>query len=208
VPPVTEFIYRLPETATGYAVPFVTWGCVNSGLALSEMGKALTEKGYRIPGAAALPAVHSMLWLADEPLGKGRPDAQDEAEIIQFTAAVSAKIASGSGSMVGLSDLDYQAPSIREGMQKITLEGVRNVLPSKTVDENRCAKCGQCATVCPASAITFSPYPVFGAACFLCYNCVRLCPEQAILSDFSMMEANLHQRADSFNEATDLKLFY
>ena len=38
VPPVTEFIERLPGNGKGYSVPFVTWGAVTSGIALYEMG--------------------------------------------------------------------------------------------------------------------------------------------------------------------------
>jgi len=37
VPPITDFISQLPVSKGGYAVPFVTWGGVSSGVALHEM---------------------------------------------------------------------------------------------------------------------------------------------------------------------------
>ena len=45
VPPVVEFIAKLPTAKKGYAVPFVTFGGVTSGITLYEMGKMLLEKG-------------------------------------------------------------------------------------------------------------------------------------------------------------------
>lgn len=68
VPLITEFISGLPQTTGGYAVPFVTWGCATSGIALYEMGTMLAGKGYRILGAASMPAVHSLLWQSGHPL--------------------------------------------------------------------------------------------------------------------------------------------
>lgn len=208
VPPITAFIAGLPQTKQGYAVPFVTWGCVNSGLALYEMGAALLQKGYRIPGAATLPAVHSMLWQSAHPLGEGRPDTADLAELQKFSVAVCEKAVSGAGAMIAPETLDYQPEPVRTTMQSLSLEGVRGVLPAKKLDESRCTKCGICATICPAAAITLSPYPVFGPACFLCYNCVRLCPEHAIAADFSQMEAGLRQRAATFKENISPKFIF
>lgn len=208
VPPITDFIAKLPWATRGYAVLFITWGCVNSGLALHEMGVALTEKGYKIQGAAALPSVHSMLWHSEHPLGEGRPGKADEEAIQKFIGAVCEKIYSRTHNPVALSALNYQPETVRETMQKISLDAVRSVLPAKAADEKLCSKCGICATICPAAAITLSPYPVFGPACFLCYNCVRLCPEHAIAADFSLMGVNLQQRAASFKENPSPKLIY
>jgi len=206
VPPVTLFVAGLPETKNGCAVPFITWGCVNSGLALYEMGSALAAKGYTVAGAAALPAAHSLLWQAEHPLGEGRPDAQELAEAQTFITAIAEKIKTGTAA-IDPAALNYQPAPLRETMQSLSLDGVRGVLPQKTVDAARCTQCGVCASICPAAAITLSPYPVFGTACFLCYNCVRLCPEQAIAADFSQMEAGLRQRAATFQEKAAARFF-
>lgn len=52
VPPVEHFISSLPDQSENFAVPFVTWGAVNSGVALHEMGVMLINKGFAILGAA------------------------------------------------------------------------------------------------------------------------------------------------------------
>lgn len=206
VPPVTSFIAGLSEAKNSCAVPFVTWGCVTSGLALYEMGSSLAAKSYRIAGAAALPAEHSMLWQAEHPLGEGRPDERELAAAQAFITAIAEKAKTGNP-VIDLAALNYQPEPLRETMQKLSLDAVRGVLPQKTVDASRCTQCNVCVAACPAAAITLDPYPSFSPACFLCYNCVRLCPEQAITADFSRMEAGLRQRAATFQEKAEARFF-
>ncbi|PKK86261.1 MAG: iron-sulfur cluster-binding protein [Thermoplasmata archaeon HGW-Thermoplasmata-1] len=56
---------------------------------------------------------------------------------------------------------------------------IQSRLPS--VIEDKCVKCGLCAGVCPANAITMSPYPVIDAKkCISCYCCHESCPKAAI----------------------------
>ena len=81
------------------------------------------------------------------------------------------------------------------GLKKINIEVAKQMLPPRQLDEELCTKCGVCGEECPAQAITFDPYPRFGAACFLCYNCVRLCEENAIKTDLSSVEGMLKERA-------------
>jgi ferredoxin len=44
------------------------------------------------------------------------------------------------------------------------------------------------------------PYPVFGKNCFGCFNCVRLCPENAIEADLSVIKGHIKKRKESINE--------
>ncbi|MDX9708396.1 MAG: 4Fe-4S binding protein [Trichloromonas sp.] len=72
VPLVEDFVRSLPP-AGGFAVPFVTWGAVTSGLALPEMAACLAERGFAVLGAAQVMAEHSSLWQSSQPLAGGRP---------------------------------------------------------------------------------------------------------------------------------------
>ena len=81
VPAVMDFITSLPAGTGCCSVPFVTWGAVTSGMALSEMAEALAAKGYPAMAAAKIVAEHSLLWQSDNPLGKGRPDADDDRSV-------------------------------------------------------------------------------------------------------------------------------
>ena len=207
VPPITDFISHLPVTKGGYAVPFVTWGGVSSGVALHEMGEVLGEKGYIVLGAAKVLAVHSMMWQFKNPLGEGHPDAEDDAMIERLVGDVHSKLLSDVKKAIPLDDLNYQPKEVQESMKKMNIEMAKQMLPPRQLDEEICTKCGVCKEECPAQAIKCDPYPQFGDACFLCYNCVRLCEEGAIKTDLSPIEGMLKERAEKNPERPLSQLF-
>ncbi|HUK76749.1 MAG TPA: DUF362 domain-containing protein [Thermoleophilia bacterium] len=60
---------------------------------------------------------------------------------------------------------------------------LRGALTSRPrlVDESACTRCGDCAQICGASAITLAPTPVYDdAKCVRCYACTEICPTAAI----------------------------
>jgi ferredoxin/flavodoxin len=174
VPPIMAFIDALAPTKTGWAVPFVTWGQACSGVALWQLGGALGERGYRIAGAARVAGVHSMMWKSARPAGKGHPDEDD----MQRVRDLADRLLAGAFTALPLDALDYQ-PAERAAEFKAKIEQPWMIIP-KTVNEETCTQCGECAEVCPVAAVNLDPYPVFSAACFDCFNCIRLCPEEAI----------------------------
>jgi len=185
VPPVMEFIARLPEAACGCAVPFVTYGTVTSGTALHDMACALSERGYTVIGAAKVMARHSMMWTADVALGQDRPDEADDQKIKEMVTSLEGRLAQTDPEAVPLADLDYQSDPHRSWMKKISLAGARDHFPVRRVDEERCNQCGLCVELCPSGAVSLDPYPRFGRQCFFCFNCVRLCPQEAIRADLA-----------------------
>ena len=59
----------------------------------------------------------------------------------------------------------------------------RNLLTSRPrlVDPEACTRCGDCAQICGANAITLAPTPVYDdAKCVRCYACTEICPTAAI----------------------------
>lgn len=207
LPPITDFISKLPASNRGYAVPFVTWGAVSSGVALHEIGKGLAQKGYIILGAAKVLAVHSMMWQSKNPLGEGHPDSEDDAMIERLVNDVHSKLLRDDKKPVPLGDLNYQPKDVQESMKKINIEVAKQMLPPRQLNEEICTKCNICGEECPAQAITFDPYPRFGDDCFLCYNCVRLCEENAIQTDLSSVEGMLKERAEKSPEQALSQVF-
>lgn len=208
LPPVMDFVTRLPKAEGGYAVPFVTWGGVSSGTALHTMGKALEEKGYSVLGAAKVLAEHSRMWCDDNPLGKGHPDENDDVMIEALVDTVNAKLKTGHPPGFPLTRLDYQYQNIRERAQKISFEAARAHFAPISFREKLCTQCGLCVEACPIEAITLSPFPVIGPSCISCCNCVRCCPEDAFKVDFSKSIEIVKAMAEKLNERPFSKIFY
>lgn len=195
VPPVERFLREMEGGRECYGVPFVTWGAVNSGVALTEMAHILTQRHHILLGGAKVVAVHSMLWSSADPLGYGHPSEEDDSLVQQLVNAVHDKLTSPLPSGLSLEVLDYPPESVKEDSRGKSLAVARQHFPALASDNGRCTRCGQCAEQCPSGAIALSPYPVFGEGCILCLKCVRECPEGAIPLDLSATEARLRSMA-------------
>ena len=183
LPLVAEWIEGLEPSARGWAVPFVTWGGVTSGLALPELADLLQTRGFQSVGAAKVLAEHSSLWAAAEPLGAGRPDAADLAQVRDLVAGVVANLAQAAPVPLDLRLLDYLSPSLRTEAASKSLAKAKSMMPAPRAIETRCTQCGECAAACPVGAITLDPYPVMAEHCVRCQQCVRICPEGAFPHD-------------------------
>ena len=146
VPPVMDFIETLPAVEGNYAVPFVTWGQACSGVALWQMSGALLKKGFQIAGAAKVVALHSMMWLSDDPAGKNHPDETDRAKIEEMAATLGKRFDTDNIPVLSLEKLDYQ-PSERADEMKNKIKAPWFIIPKK-VNNEACTQCGICEAEC------------------------------------------------------------
>jgi ferredoxin len=207
-PPVMECIAGLKENPDVFAIPFVTWGGACSGISLYEMGKELISKKFTLLGAAKILAVHSLMWQLEDPLGKGHPDVDDDRMVEELVAHVNQKINEDKPEGIKLSDLAYQTQENHEEMEKTSLQTVKAHLPKRTIDTVLCNQCEVCSEVCPADAVTFTPYPEFHEGCVFCFTCMKKCPEQAINADMSAIWQRIRDREALFSERPDSQIFY
>ncbi len=207
VPPVQNFILGLPKGGEAYAVPFVTWGGVNSGVALAEMGDSLLQKEHLLLGAAKVIAVHSSMWISKHPLGEGHPDSEDDAMVRKLVDAVHEKLASGTMVPLSLKALDYQSDAIKEAARKKSIAVAKQVYAKLEADVEKCTQCGECVEMCPAAAISLNPYPQFAEDCFICLKCVRECPEGAIPLDMEAAAKRILGMALANNEPPRTDIF-
>ncbi|HSQ83188.1 MAG TPA: EFR1 family ferrodoxin [Desulfobacterales bacterium] len=208
VPPVMEFIAELKEDIGAFAVPFVTWGGACSGISLYEMGKELIGRGFTLLGAAKILALHSLMWKLDDPLGKGHPDADDDRMVAELVNHVNQQTQVDSSKGIKLSDLAYQTRENHKEMEKISLQTAKAHMPERTIDTERCNQCEVCSDVCPADAVTFTPYPEFEDGCVFCFTCMKECPEKAINVDLSGIWQRIRDRAAFFSERPYTQVFY
>lgn len=207
VPPVMDFIERLPAAENACAVPFVTWGHVSSGVALAEMATALNSRGYPVIGAAKIVALHSLMWTSESPLGQAHPDADDDRAVEALVQRVDAKLRTARPERLAADTLAYQPEELARQMTARTFEAAKANYPRRQVDRERCTECGLCADQCPTAAIDLSPWPEFGPACIFCFNCVRLCPEAAIAADLEPIRAFIRQRSEQLCERPLTQVF-
>ncbi len=200
LPPVMDFIRRLPSDQDIQGVPFVTWGGVCSGCALVEMGETLMKRTLRIPGAIKVPAEHSMSWAYSSPLCGGRPNEEDMAVIVAGIRSILQRVAEANCRSLTPSDLSAYTGDILENMRKGGFEAAKTRFPKIRFEESLCAACGQCAEVCPTACLTLDPMPRIGADCVMCYNCVKVCPEGALSADLSRSEAVIKERIQKLKE--------
>jgi len=205
VPAVMSFIATLATGSRCCSVPFVTWGAVTSGLALPKMALLLEAKGYPIAAAAKVVAEHSLLWSAPHPLGRGRPNADDDGRVRALVQHVAAH--AGAARYLPATALNYQPEPAQAIMAGLSLTAAKALLPQIGLASERCTMCGACVAACPADAIRLAPLPELGSSCIVCYNCVRACPEHALRADFSKMEAGLKKRAEEFGEPQETIIY-
>lgn len=206
VPLVEDFVRSLPP-ANGFAVPFVTWGGVTSGLALAEMAACLTERGFAVLGAAKVMAEHSSLWQSSQPLAGGRPDAGDLIRMEELVESVLAKIAHGGTEILPADRLDYLPPVLKAQSAAKSLAGIKAMQPPHAADKNICTRCGECAQICPVAAIRLEPFPGIDDSCILCQQCTRHCPVGAYPYDGAAVETRLLAMAKQSTEAKETGIF-
>ena len=140
VPPVMDFIAALLEGSGIFAVPFVTYGMVCSGVALHDLAVALEGRGLRLAGGFKLPTQHSLSWRSDPPLGTGRPGEAEEKEVVSFVRSVLAKVAQADCGPMASDVMNYQPERISAESAQASLEMLRGMFPPLGVDADACTQ--------------------------------------------------------------------
>ena len=158
-----------------FAVPLVTYGNRAYDDALYELSSLLTDDGFSIAAAAAIPAQHAFT----AKLAAGRPDAEDLAALRAFGGRLYEKISAD----------DYTAPLLQlpcpnklTGYYRpLSEDGTAvNFLHAKPLaNPDLCEGCCMCAVLCPMEAIPRSEPMTTTGTCIHCHACITRCPRKA-----------------------------
>lgn len=129
---------------------------------LIELADALCEAGFRVVGAVAAVAEHSIARC----YGAGRPDARDCQELADYSNRLWQALGSGTTAVPSL-------PGHRP-YRRVSAVGL---VPRPTAE---CTRCGVCAARCPVQAIDPERVDkVNRSRCISCMRCVSVCPHGA-----------------------------
>lgn len=164
---------RIPAVAgerfahyTGHETPaiiLVSYGGRAYEDALLELGDIARARGFKIIGAGACLAEHTII----PSCAHGRPDRDDVKSILDFSSQIAEHIEKY---------MDSPEPALPGN--RPYREFKSSPLP-QTVDDN-CIYCGACVRECPTMAIDAEePATVNPGKCICCMRCINICPVQA-----------------------------
>lgn len=154
-------------------VPVVLFGNRSYDDALIELRDIMESGGFRTIAGGAFVGEHSF----STTLGRGRPDAEDLAQVQEFADRIAEKVQAGAlASPIAVRGESpvrgYYTPRDRNGNGI----DIRKVKPKTS---EACTKCGWCAAVCPLGSINGGDPSVVSGICMKCCKCIKGCPRGA-----------------------------
>ncbi len=157
-----------------YGIPVVMYGSRNYDDGLIELRNIMETDGFHTIAGGAFVGEHSF----SSVLGKGRPDADDLTAAAVFAEKAAEKvkkqnIQKGPVPVKGETPLrPYYTPRDRHG----NAIDIRKVKPKTN---ERCIRCGFCASGCPLGSIDPKDVSMVTGICMKCCKCVKGCPKGA-----------------------------
>ncbi|GAB1476659.1 EFR1 family ferrodoxin [Bacillota bacterium] len=137
---------------------------------LVELRDRMTEDGFKVIGAGAFVGEHSF----SKVLGKGRPLAEDVAQLEEFALAVAEKVKEGNlnTEFAVTGELPYRPYYTPKNMQGEPA----NFLKAKPLTSSACTDCKLCVKLCPMDSIDYDDTSLVPGICIKCSACVKFCP--------------------------------
>jgi ferredoxin/flavodoxin len=185
-----DLLKALPEPGNGwgnYAFLFVTYGGINSGIALEEAGDLLTQSGRTVLGGMKVAAAHHSIIRAfvEHPINLDLPE-DNITRVLDVATEKILAVKEENSCRNQAECLKYQPREVAHKANTVFIEKEWHATryPKVMFDSNACTQCGKCVAVCPVhhlandSAGTITQKET--SPCIHCLNCVASCPAKAI----------------------------
>ena len=160
-------------------------------LQLLELKTEVESRGFKVIGAAAFPAEHSIV----PSIGSRRPNKTDLKAIAEFGVELNRRIRKEES----FDHIDIKVP----GNTPYKKYGKNSLFPK--AESSMCTLCGACAKVCPTGAIPLKePKKTDTKKCIGCMKCVRVCKQNARSVNslkMKMLEGKLKKACQSDKKA-------
>jgi ferredoxin/flavodoxin len=187
---VLDLVKALPRPSPGwgaYAVPFVTYGTISSGVALAETARLLRKSGRNPALVMKVDARHCYSEILGTDVNPGKPGEEARPHINELSERILRLPADpDTADANGLSDFRYLDRSHRIKARLLIREKLfqQLIYPKVEIRSALCTGCGLCVGVCPVQRLGIREGKVRavddGPACIHCGSCVTACPDHAI----------------------------
>jgi len=176
-----------PDTRWGtLAAAFVTFGGINSGVALAEAAHHLEAGGRRVVGGLKVNAEHTLNRMPQMSLdiNHGLPAAESQPAIDAFADRLADAVAAPDAARSV--SLDYQSgwQRFKDRVFLTEVFSQRHLFPQVRIDASRCQRCGACVEACPIRRLelddTSARIANRALVCTHCGGCQLACPSGAL----------------------------
>lgn len=159
IPSVIAEMFKDIKVEGTKAVLTVVYGNRAIDDTLVELQDVLEVSGFVCIAGMEAVSEHSLM----PQFGTGRPDQQDEKELLEFTSEI-------------IHCERYETPQFPGHRPYVQYGGV----PLKPSVSRKCTSCGLCAKECPTGAISLdNPKITNKDQCISCMHCIAVCPNKA-----------------------------
>ena len=167
------------------AIPLVTYGGVHSSVALEEMGKALSDRGYIPIMGIKIAAEHTLTATFKKRINPNLPGTV-EAQILAEAAERTEKVVNDKIAMVNVGKKLAYAPFMKRIMFRIfSQEKIHRKYKKVAINTEKCIGCKRCVAACPVNMFAYIDNTIQMVRdpkyCILCAECYHQCPVKAVV---------------------------
>ena len=167
------------------AIPLVTYGGVHSSVALEEMGKALSDRGYIPIMGIKIAAEHTLTATFKKRINPNLPGTV-EAQILAEAAEITEKVVNDKIAMVNVGKKLAYAPFMKRIMFRIfSQEKIHGKYKKVAINTEKCIGCKRCVSACPVNMFAYIDNTIQMVRdpkyCILCAECYHQCPVKAVV---------------------------